>query len=164
MITPTKHAQPIISQANHHRNTNFFKLMAITFLSSCLLMLNLPASANEHSIGDVTIHYNAFSSTQLPAEVTSKYQLTRSGRVGVINITVMKNEKPVIANIFGHGKNLAGQLRELAFREIREEQAVYYIATFNFTNGEKLRFDLNIQVEKTGVLVPLQFKQQMFSN
>jgi len=118
--------------------------------------------ANVHTIGDITIHYNALSSANIPAEVAAAYKIRRSGRTGLVNITVMKNGKPVIANIFGNGKNLTGQLKALAFKEIREEQAVYYIATFTFSNGEKLSFDLQVQPERKGKLIQLNFKQELY--
>lgn len=118
--------------------------------------------ANEHIIGNVTIHYNALSTSSIPAEVATQYQLTRSKRTGIVNIAVMKNNKAVIANIFGHGKNLTGQLKELAFKEIKEGDAIYYIASFSFNNAEKINFDLQVQPEKTGKLISLPFKKQLF--
>ncbi len=129
----------------------------------CLSTLSLTSHANQFSIGDVTIHYNAMNSSVIPAEVAAQYGIKRSDRIGLINISVLKNGHPVIANIFGHGKNLIGQLKELAFKEIKEDKAVYYIATFNFSNAEKLSFDLQVQAEKTGSLIPLEFSQQLFS-
>ena len=126
--------------------------------------LHLSVSANVQKVGDITIHYNALSSRNIPAEVASQYGITRSGRTGIINIAVQKGDKPVIANIFGHGKNLAGQLKELAFKEIKEENAIYYIATFTFSNGEKLSFDLQVQAEKQGKLLPVSFKQTLYAD
>ena len=121
-------------------------------------------SANVQKVGGITIHYNALSSSNIPSEVAAQYGITRSGRTGIINIAVQKDGKPVMANIFGHGKNLAGQLKELAFKEIKEENAIYYIATFTFSNGEKLSFDLQIQAEKQGKLLPVSFKQTLYAD
>ena len=132
------------------------------FACTLLLFFSLSSNANQHTVGDITIHYNALSTALIPAEVAAQYKITRSGRTGLVNISVMKNGEPVIANIFGHGKNLAGQLKELAFKEIREEKSVYYIATFSFSDGEKLSFDLQVQADKKGKLIPLQFKQQLY--
>ncbi|WP_196138672.1 DUF4426 domain-containing protein [Aliikangiella sp. G2MR2-5] len=132
--------------------------------SLVILCGSLHLNANQHSVGEVTIHYNALSSIDIPAEVAAQYGITRGGRTGLINIAVQKSGKPVIANIFGHGKNLTGQLKELAFKEIKEESAIYYIATFSFNNGEKVTFDLQIQSEKTGKLIPLAFSQTLYSN
>jgi len=118
--------------------------------------------ANEHTIGDITVHYNAFNSSLISPEVATQYGIKRSGQTGILNISVLKNGQAVVANIFGHGKNLASQLKQLAFKEVKEDKAIYYIATFNFRSGERLSFDLQVQPEKTGVLMPLQFKQILY--
>ena len=138
---------------------NFAKTLSVVLgLVFCQI-----ASANTHTVGDITIHYNALGTSHIPAEVASQYGITRSGRTGIVNIAVQNKGKPVIANIFGHGQNLAGQLKKLAFKEIKEENAIYYIATFTFVHGEKLSFDLQVQSEKQGKLIPVKFKQEMFS-
>ena len=121
-------------------------------------------AANVHSMGNITVHYHAFNSASIPAEVANAYKIRRGGRTGVVNITVMKNDKPVIANIFGNGKNLAGQLKALSFKEIREGAVIYYIATFTFNHSERLTFDLQVQPEREGKLIPITFKQEMFIN
>jgi hypothetical protein len=120
------------------------------------------ATANEQKVGDVTIHYNAFNSSAISAEVASQYGIRRSGQTGIVNISVIKNGKPVVANIFGNARNLIGQLKSLAFKEIKEDKAVYYIATFTFRSDEKITFELQVQPDKQGILMPLQFKQALF--
>jgi hypothetical protein len=137
------------------------KISAILLL---LLSISHIAEANEHRVGDITIHYSAFNSSLISAEVATQYGIRRSGQTGIINISVIDNGKPVVANIFGHAKNLLGQLKNLSFKEIKEDKAIYYIATFSFRNDEKLTFDLQVQPQKTGKLMPLQFKQTLFVN
>ena len=137
------------------------KISAILLL---LLSISHIAEANEHRVGDITIHYSAFNSSLISAEVATQYGIRRSGQTGIINISVIDNGKPVVANIFGHAKNLLGQLKNLSFKEIKEDKAIYYIATFSFRNDEKLTFDLQVQPQKTGKLIPLQFKQTLFVN
>ncbi|MCW8880076.1 MAG: DUF4426 domain-containing protein [Kangiellaceae bacterium] len=138
---------------------NPFRLFSI-FVAMAFSQLVI---ANTHTVGDITIHYNALSTSHLSAEVASQYGITRSGRTGIVNIAVQNKGKAVIANIFGHGQNLTGQLKNLAFKEIKEENAIYYIAIFTFINGEKLSFDLQVQPEKQGKLIPVQFKQELFT-
>lgn len=134
---------------------NQFLLFLLTIFPSTLI-------ANEHKVGDVSIHYSAFTSSLLSAETAKKYNIKRSGKTGILNISVIKNNQSVFANIFGHAKNILGQLKELAFKEIKQGNAIYYIAEFSFNNAEEIIFDLNIQPEKTGNLIPLKFKQQLF--
>jgi len=142
------------------------KLKKIKQFSAIMLLVFFGVSfsvvANEHTIGDITVHYNAFNSSLISPEVATQYGIKRSGQTGILNISVLKNGQAVVANIFGHGKNLASQLKQLAFKEVKEDKAIYYIATFNFRSGERLSFDLQVQPEKTGVLMPLQFKQILY--
>ncbi|MDH5630273.1 MAG: DUF4426 domain-containing protein [Gammaproteobacteria bacterium] len=139
-----------------------FITSATIILGIITLVVPTLSHANQHSIGDVTIHYNALNSADIPAEVAASYKIDRNGRTGIINIAVFKNDQPVVAHVFGHGKNLLGQLKDLAFKEIREEQAIYYIATYTFSDAEEVFFELNIQADKTGSLIPISFKKQLF--
>ncbi len=144
------------------RDYSFSQLLIVSFCF-VLAFFELKASANEQKVGDITIHFNALSSANIPAEVAAQYGIVRSGRTGIVNIAVQKNGKPVIANIFGNGKNLTGQLKALAFKEIKEENAIYYIATFTFRDGEKIAFDLQVQPNREGKLLPISFKQELYS-
>ncbi len=128
-----------------------------------LAVFSLSAADNQRNVGDITIHYNVLSAALIPAEVALLYDITRSSRTGIVNISVKKNGKAVVANIFGNGKNLTAQLKKLSFKEIKEGDAVYYIATFSFRNKENLIFDLQVQPEKKGKLLSLKFKQQLYT-
>ena len=130
-----------------------------------LIVILMPASAlyaDEHKVGDVSVQYSVLNTSFLSAEVAAQYGLTRSKKTGLVNISVKKNGRGITANVFGHAKNMAGQIKELAFKEVKESSAVYYLATFSINNAEKLKFDLQVQPEKQGILVPLGFSKQLF--
>jgi len=76
--------------------------------------------------------------------------------------TETEMDEAVIANVFGHATNLIGQLKKLAFKEVKEDNAIYYLATFPINNAETLKFDLQIQPNKAGKLLPLSFRTQVF--
>jgi len=126
-------------------------------------------NAEEHTVGDFTVHYSLVNTSILEPKVATQYAIKRSKNIAMLNISVIKKSNtemgtPVISNVFGNGKSLAGQLKELAFREIKEDKAIYYIATFAISNGERLSFDLQVQPEKQGKLIPIKFKQQVFAD
>jgi len=123
--------------------------------------------AAEHTVDDFTIHYNLLNSSIIEPKIATQYGIKRSKNVALLNISVIqKSDKPegtaVIANIFGHGTSLAGQVKELAFKEVKEGSAIYYLATLPIHNGERLTFDLQIQPSKQGKLIPLKFKQKVY--
>lgn len=150
---------------------NLYRLFLGLTLLSCLLFAK-NSNANDFKIGDITIHYNVFNSTFLQPETATIYGIKRSKNRAILNISVVKNEegeaseredvKGIVSNVFGHGTNLLGQLKELAFKEIKEKTAIYYIASFPINNAERITFDLKVQPNKQGKLIPIKFKQQVF--
>jgi hypothetical protein len=132
-----------------------------------LFLLSNPLKAVEHSIGEYTVHYNLLNSSFIQPKVATQYGIKRSKNIGLLNISVIKKSDAaegtaVISNIFGHGTSLAGQVKELAFKEVKEADAIYYIATFPISDRERLSFDLQVQPEKVGKLIPIKFKKQVF--
>ena len=139
---------------------NLFPVALLFLFSSTLL-------ANEHTVGEYTVHYNLLNTSFIEPKIATQYSIKRSKNIGMLNISVMKKsdsgkETAVISNIFGHGASLAGQVKSLAFKEIKEAEAIYYIATFSISDRERLSFDLQVQPEKAGKLIPLKFKKQVF--
>src|SRR5690606_38227863 len=101
----------------HPRRIEMRRLFLLLF-SLCLA---LPAAAErKYSFDDVDVHYSAFNSSFLQPEIAAAAGLTRSGRQGVLNIAVLKAGKPVVATVSGQVRNLAGQIANLTFRQVRE--------------------------------------------
>ncbi len=144
-------------------------IQAIILLQIVMLPIKM-AQANEQQVGEFTVHYNLFNSTMVTPEVATQYQLKRSKNIALLNISVVRNEPNaesdkvmgVVSNVFGQGRSLAGQHKGLSFKEIKEETAIYYIAAIPIFHGERLSFDLQVQPEKKGKLIPISFKQQVF--
>ena len=110
-------------------------------------LLTLPALAErKHSVGEYDIHYSAFNSGFLQPDIDAAAGLTRSKTQGVVNVSVIKNGKPVAAQVSGVVKNLLGQDRALGFKQLKEgDEAIYYLAQFPFDSQETLRFALTVQ-------------------
>jgi len=132
-----------------------------------LLLFSNSSKSAEHTFENYTVHYNLLNASFIQPEIATQYGIKRSKNLGLLNISVLdtsenKNGTAVISNIFGHGASLAGQVKSLSFKEIKEADAIYYIATFPINNGERLSFDLQVQPRKKGRLIPIKFKQQVF--
>ncbi|MCZ4296364.1 DUF4426 domain-containing protein [Vibrio sinaloensis] len=117
------------------------------------------------TIKDVEVHYSAFNSTFLTAQVAKNYKLKRNAYSAILNISVLDNSqagKPAItAEITGTSKNLLGQTRQLNFREVQEGDAIYYLAEFPISQEEQLTFDLDVNagIKGTG---RLKFTQKFY--
>ncbi|PMZ30407.1 DUF4426 domain-containing protein, partial [Pseudomonas sp. GW247-3R2A] len=80
----------------------------------------------QEKFGDVTVHYNTFNSTFLTPDIAKAAELTRSKNQGVINVSVIKEGKPQMAQVSGTVKDLTSQSVPLKFKQITEQGAIYY--------------------------------------
>ncbi|RUO47163.1 DUF4426 domain-containing protein [Pseudidiomarina donghaiensis] len=110
-----------------------------------------PASFAEQSkrLGAWEVHYNAFNSTLLRAEMASQYGLSRSETLATLNISVLNanlpNKPAQQVEVSGYVMNPLSQQTRLEFKEVIEGDAVYYLTQTRFTNLETLRFFITIK-------------------
>ena len=136
-----------------------------------LLLLSFGTGAVAESskeFGDYVVHYNAFRSDTLTPDIAKNYNLTRRNNRLIVNIAILKKVmnttgQPVSSTVTGHASNLTGQLKTLEFREIREGNAIYYLAESKFSDGEFLKFELKIQPEGEETPVRLKFDKRFFT-
>ena len=99
---------------------------------------------------DYEIQRIAFNSTFLDSEIARRYGITRAENLALVNVSVQRGDVigvGVPARVTGSANNLMHQVKTLEFREIREENAIYYIAPLRFDDGDTLTFKLDIVIE-----------------
>lgn len=139
-------------------------------LFSLLSIIPLSSFAEKSlDFGDYTVHYNAFRSDSLTPEIAKAYQLTRRNNRMVVNITVRKREKdgktsPAKADITGFASNLSSQVKNLAFREIHDGGAIYYLAQAQVSNQETLKFDIQVIPDGEAITAKVKFSQQFYTD
>ena len=111
------------------------------------------------TFGGYAVFYNAFPSTTLLPAVAADYKIERGNDIAFINIAVRNQANggdiAEPATIAGTYSDLM-QKRPLEFREIREQNAIYYIAQVRYSNRETLRFDVQVQPQlKAGETAPV---------
>jgi len=144
---------------------------ALLYIFTALLATAFAAHATgerSQTFGDHVVHYNAFGSDTLTAEVARSYGITRSSSRGLLNIVVLKKVmgttgEPVQAAISGSASNLSGQSRELAFRMVKEGNAIYYLSDFHVSDKETLNFNLKVQPSGSSRSHTVKFSQQFFT-
>ncbi|EJB8690811.1 DUF4426 domain-containing protein [Vibrio parahaemolyticus] len=129
-------------------------------------LLSLPTFAEQFkNMKDIEVHYVAFNSTFLTPKVARSYDIKRNGYVAVVNISVLDSAslgKPAVeAEVGGHAKNLIGQTQKLTFREIKEGEAIYYLAELPITHEETFTFDIDVKAGNKGS-GKLKFTQKFF--
>lgn len=142
----------------------------ITPLFTILLLLCTTAFAQQQqTFGDYEVHYNAFSSSMLTAEVAKAYGIQRSDSRAVINIAVLKRNTDgttdaVKAKVTANGRNLTGQMRQVDMREINEnDEAIYYIGELPVRNLETFNFTVLVTPEGKDKPLTVKFQQQFYS-
>ncbi|HGM5554319.1 TPA: DUF4426 domain-containing protein [Pseudomonas putida] len=133
-------------------------------LAACLSLSAVAADAikgeRKEVFGDVTVYYNTFNSTFLTPEIAKAAELIRSKNQGVINVSVIKDGKPLIANVTGTVKDLTSQSVPLNFRQVTEQGAIYYIAQYPVEQQETRTFE--IKVQNGDKVNTINFNQELF--
>ncbi len=131
-------------------------------LASLLLSWALPSYA-EQSIESpkYSIHYNAFNTMMVTPEIAQNYGFTRARNRALLNISILdtSTKEALPAVVTGTRSNIIGQVLPLEFQQIKEENAIYYIAQLRFTEEEMWRFELQIQPDLNAKPIPLKFSQ-----
>ncbi|WP_151670247.1 DUF4426 domain-containing protein [Nitrincola schmidtii] len=151
----------------------FKHLKTKTYVASAIalaLSLGIISSAQaEQMFSDerYEIHYNAFNSTLIPAEVASRHGLTRSGNRGLINIAVLEKQEdgstqPVSAEVSGDTRNIVQQRQNLIFNEVEEANAIYSISSFQFTNEDLLTITLSVKPESSEQTYTIELQQTFY--
>ncbi|MBV4521428.1 DUF4426 domain-containing protein [Pseudomonas sp. SWRI74] len=138
--------------------------LALLLLTACLSVTAMAADAikgeRKETFGDVIVHYNTFNSTFLTPDIAKSAELIRSKNQGVINISVIKDGKPLMAQVSGTVKDLTSQSVPLNFKQVTEQGAIYYIAQYPVPQQETRTFDIKVQ---TGDKInTINFNQELF--
>jgi hypothetical protein len=138
--------------------------LALFLLTACLSVTAMAADVikgeRKETFGDVTVHYNTFNSTFLTPEIAKSAELVRSKNQGVINVSVIKDGKPLVSDVSGTVKDLTSQSVPLKFKQITEQGAIYYIAQYPVDQQEVRTFDIKVQTG--GKTNTISFQQELF--
>lgn len=138
--------------------------LALLLLTACLSASAMAADVikgeRKETFGDVTVHYNTFNSTFLTPDIAKAAELVRSKNQGVINVSVIKDGKPLIASVTGTVKDLTSQSVPLNFKQVTEQGAIYYIAQYPVPQQETRTFE--IKVQNGDKINTINFNQELF--
>lgn len=146
--------------------------LTLCVLSIALVTTTARGENTKHQDG-YSVQYNAFNSTFLTAENAKAYKIVRSKNRAVINISVeqtsepganVESQKAITAQVRGTAVSLDQREQKLHFKKITEGDAIYYIATVDFTNEETLRFDIQVHPHGGNNVIEIEFSQQFFAD
>ncbi len=143
---------------------------SVRYLAATLLLMvsALAQAENSSDFGDFVVHYNAFNTDILSPKVAQEYSIKRSSNRGMLNVVVLRKVleapgQPMEAKVTGTTTNLVGTQNTLEFREIREPNAIYYIAEFGVTNEEILVFNIEAKVDESNEVMSVRYRKQFFT-
>lgn len=119
--------------------------------------------------GNHLIHFSTFNSSFLTPEVASAYGLVRGADRAIVNIAVTKVQPEdgiygLPAQVSGVTRNLMQQQTLLRFVEIEEQNAIYYIAPFEFDNEEVLHFDIDVVLPGQTRPTSVSFSKKLYED
>ncbi|MDN6297786.1 MAG: DUF4426 domain-containing protein [Halomonas sp.] len=120
------------------------------------------ASANNYEI-----HYSAVSTRFLTPEVAHAYGLQRSAGLGLINVSVREKQddgttRPVNAGVKGSVGTLDDAPGALNFRTVRDNGAVYQLATFRLQHDTPMHFTLKVRADRNAEPERITFIQRFY--
>jgi hypothetical protein len=123
---------------------------------------------NVQTFGNYEVHYSVFNTGFLSPEIAQAYNIVRSKSKALMNIAVLEKQangtlKNVTALVTGNQYDLIRTV-PLAFNEVREEHAIYYLSSFDFQNKTTLYFTLMIQPDPNKPAYKLQFNKMLYTD
>jgi len=127
----------------------------------------LPATENSKDFGEYVLYFNALNTDQLTPEIAREYGIVRSKSRAPLNVSIHRKvdngqTEAVTGAVSASAINLNGQLKTMSLREIREDQAVYYIGELAVTDGEVLIYTIDATPGNDPSRFTVRFKKQFF--
>jgi len=160
--------------ASHRTHRTVFKRVATgasqrvraALIGLVLLPCAVLAQQSER-FGPYELYYSVVNTTFLEPKVAASYGITRGRKRAFVNLSLRERTEGAgtaarTMVLRAHARDLMQRQRQLEFREIREGDAIYYIAEFPFANEEWLLFEIEFTPEGAGETYTYSFKHQLF--
>lgn len=144
---------------------NYWLAIAALMLTTCQLA-NAQSNAYEE-FGNYRVFYSVFNSTFLQPDIAELHGFSRASNRALINIALIHSSDEgdslgLPARVEGSAQNLIMQNKPLNFVEIRDGDAVYYLASFSFNNEEPLHFTVTVDHEGTATPHEVKFTKTLY--
>ena len=123
------------------------KLVNGSILAVLALLLSTMAQAEQFkTLGQWDVHYIVVPSTFVQPDIAKIYRFKRSKYQAIVNISVLNqaDQRAQSVAVKGSATDLLGRVQPLSFREIREGDAIYYLASLKNDSSQVWRFHIDI--------------------
>jgi len=144
-------------------------IITFALVLASLFTLSFSAQAGEKDFGEYQVHWSVFPSTFLAPEIAQANDLQRSNGIGIVNISIMEKDEngqpvPVNGQVQGKVTNDIQQVKFLAFRRIKEGDAVYFIAQYQHRAGDLMTFNITASPTGHDEDLPIRFSHTLFND
>ena len=141
--------------------------LALMLLLTPFLVVSAHAQQSER-FGVYEIHHSVVNTTFLAPQVSERHGIVRGKNRAILNLAVrehLANGTSVArsAKVEGRTWDLF-QNQFFEFKEIREGEAIYYIAEFSFINEEWRFFEMDFRPDGAEQSYTFKFKHQLYIN
>ena len=128
-----------------------------------LAFTSIPGHAEQvHRFAGHEVHYIIIPTTFLESEIAAQYDVARARNRALINVSILDaNKQAVTGSVSGSSSNLLGQTQYFEFRQVREGDAIYYLAELLHSDQELHRVTLDVALD-TGQKDQIKFNQKMY--
>ena len=136
--------------------------LTVTLGLLCFIASFTANAEQKKQLGNWDVHYMVVGTTFLTPEIAKANNIIRSRFNALVNISVIESsgKKAQSVAMTGTATNLLGTKKQLSFKEVKEGNAIYYLAVLNFRDRENYRFNINIQQGNN--TQTLKFQQELF--
>tara|TARA_R110000850_G_scaffold30250_1_gene83501 strand:+ start:44 stop:484 length:441 start_codon:yes stop_codon:yes gene_type:complete len=133
-----------------------------------LALLAIPAMAQQsETFGPYELYYSVVNTTFLEPKIAATYGITRGEKRAILNLAVREKladgSRARAMVLQGKTWDLI-QNQTLEFKEIREGEAIYYIAEFPFINEEWRFFEIDFRPAGAQESYTFKFKHQLYTD
>ena len=148
----------------HYRH----RLSALLIAVTTLLMAFAANGEQQKTFGPYQVHYSVLNTTFITPDVAKNYGITRGKNRALVNIAVRKSQADGSSTakkaiITGSSSDLI-HTTELAFKEINEQDAIYYLAELRFNHQEMRVFTIKVQPDPNIAPYTLKFQKTLYVN
>lgn len=123
----------------------------------------------ERDFGDYVVYVNALTTDELNPDIAAEYGIVRSTNRALLTVSVHKKQPgsvtaAVPSDVSSTAVNLSGQLKNVLLRQIREEDAIYYIGELAINNGETLIYSIEATPDGEAEPLSLRYQKQFVLN
>ena len=134
-----------------------------------LLTLSVASNAMDggSDFGNVKIFHNLIPTSTLSPKMAKLFGIQRAPNLSYANISVRTKDdtligKPVAATIKATAVNEIGQVRFIEFKEVKEPDAIYYIAVIKHGDDETIRINADVIVHNDYKKHQIRFQRRLF--